>query len=688
MFTSHAFTAMKVQGHMGLQELITLTTSVKDFLGPVKFYKFIFDQSSHESILTCSSFRLLESLDLNSAVGQLLNETIQAHHKIYKTGTTTLFFLVGAWSSAVLECLHQGAPVSLIVSVMLEGLNTCIEQVQALQIPINNVVLNNDCTNKRTAVSNHKGCSFPFNNGDSSSKCENHTVSLAADDRSISECPASFSKHVMNIQHQTGELLLKAQTCQKGLFHSRHFSVPKSRSYQDQSKMFKAVSSDSCYLGDLTKALSHGTQEVLHFVEKAINQFCENASEISVTKNHFCVSQLDTCCLPGVPEVNSNDYFGYTTLVSPENATVTKNLEGKSLQILLLDGELTECHRHMGFNYPTNIKTMSESISIDKSKSDNSWISRVYRAIIQANIDLILVRGDACPILMRQCIHRNILIVTYVKQNVLQAFSKSTGAEPVTYFTQINDCCIGSGVYVSLCTRGSSVVEVGHKIAINIKAKKINLITVMLCTTLAPKMQITEDQFWTCAYRLHHALHDQKVFYGGGAVELLCLYHLQKLEEGVAKQEHLDGKGPFHCTSSWMATTARFYKTTIFRCLAKGWYKYLSVLLCNTGEYFSELDAMTFIQNELQNISHNSSPSEYILKEYTKKVLFFDGSGLPITQGSIPVYDNVIPKLEAWRRALHLVLIVLQTDAEVITCPSAQKQMLKKDNSNGEYLFL
>lgn len=31
------------------------------------------------------------------------------------------------------------------------------------------------------------------------------------------------------------------------------------------------------------------------------------------------------------------------------------------------------------------------------------------------------------------------------------------------------------------------------------------------------------------------------------------------------------------------------------------------------------------------------------------------------------VYDTVTPKIEAWRRALDLVLLVLQTDSEIIT---------------------
>ncbi|KAM8940127.1 chaperonin-containing T-complex member BBS12 [Pelodytes ibericus] len=648
---------MKCRGHAGLQELYTLANSVKSFLGPLKSYKFIFDQDTNDSNLTCSSFRLLESLDLSSAVGQSLNETIQAHQKMYKTGTTTLCFLVGAWSRAVLECLGQGVPIPLIISVMLDGLDYCIEQVQSLQIPINNVLVAEDSTNKRTI-----------------SMDKNHCMSHASDSRT--DCAQPFPKYTKQITHQIirDQSIIQPYKRNK-LSYSRYFSDAEESCLHDHT------------LENLTKSLSHGKPEVMNLVESAYHYLCKNTEEKNICKNQFHASQLHVCCLPGLSEVYSKASSGYTTLVSPENAAITKDLEGKSLQILLLDGDLTESYRHLGFNHPTNIKKISGIASLTETASNESWTNLAFRYLRQAKIDLILVRGDVCPSLLTCCFHRNILIVTKVKQNVLQAFSKATGAEPVAYLTQINPSFIGNGVFVSVCTNGNSVVEAGQRIAINITTNRLNLITVVLSNRLVSKLQVMEDQFWTCTYRLHNALHDQKVFYGGGAVELLCISHLRKLEEAAAQESTSDG-GPFLSNASWMASRTRYYKPFIFRCLASGWYKYISALLSNTCEYSSELEALTFIQNELQNISSCQSAMAYMTNVYNAKVLFVDSLGLPSAYGSTPVYDNVISKLEAWRSALHLVLLVLQTDAEIITGSAAQEKILKADGLKDEYFFL
>ena len=48
------------------------------------------------------------------------------------------------------------------------------------------------------------------------------------------------------------------------------------------------------------------------------------------------------------------------------------------------------------------------------------------------------------------------------------------------------------------------------------------------------------------------------------------------------------------------------------------------------------------------------------------------------------VYDNVTVKVEAWRRALDLVFLLLQTDAEIITGFDAEK----KDIQSNSFVFL
>ncbi|XP_073428123.1 chaperonin-containing T-complex member BBS12 isoform X2 [Dendrobates tinctorius] len=642
---------MNLRSHLGLIELCNFSSSVKTFLGPQKSYKFIYDPDTQESSLTCSAFRLLESLDLSGAVGQLLNETIQAHHKAYKTGTTTLFFLIGEWSKAVLECLHHGVPISLIVSVMVEGLNSCIESLKALHIPLHNVLATKQISSHRTSVLDGRR-DIIYNHG-------NHHISSSRSDSFDIKCLGgripNAVKNVDIIQSSRGNI--SSNLCQMSkLSHSRHFSSPKVSNFQDPSQT-------SCHsLENVTKSLSHGNCEAMELVKKAAILMLENTPEIFVTKDLFKVSYVNICILRGLSELNSSATFGYVTLVRPEYATIVQKFEGKPLRVLLLDGELTEKYRHLGFNMATNLKLVSKCADHVNS-SKESWIDKACQKIVQANINLILVRDDACPQLIMQCIHRNILIITHVKPNVLQAFSDCTGAEPVTYLTQVRNHSIGCEVFAKIFPQGSS--EPNQAIAVNLHAHGINLVTVVLSCRLFPKMKVMEDQFWTCSYKLYNALLDQKVFPGGGAVELFCLNHLQKLEKTLVPTSSIS-RGSLSCTSSWLSSSVVYYQSFVYKCFANGWIKYLSTLLFNMGEYSSELQAMTIIQNELKNISACSSPSSYVFNEYFKKVLKGEREFLT-DHRLVTVYDNVIPKVEAWRSALHLVHIVLQTDAEIIT---------------------
>ncbi|KAM5193696.1 chaperonin-containing T-complex member BBS12 [Mantella aurantiaca] len=655
-----------VRAHIGLKELCSLSSSVKSFLGPFKSYKFIYDQDTQESSLTCSAFRLLMNLDLTSAVGQLLYETIQAHHKIYKTGTTSLLFLVGAWSKAVLECLHQGVPVPLIVSIMLEGLNSCIEIVESLHITLEYVLLTNLNSNSPIPVRDESSAYIPSN--------KNHSIS--SKERPVDTYGFHHSNHLPENRMQRG------RTCQMNrLSHSRHFSVP-NRSCVHSSG--STLPTNNHTLMGLTRSLSHGNSEAMNLVEEAVHQLCESAKSKTVTNNLFQASRLELCFVRGQSEAFSNAFYGYTTLVTADNYAMVKNLEGKSLKAILVEGEVAENYRHIGFNKATNVRSIAKFKTNEKSNHDHSWINTVCKKMINAGIDLILVRGNVCPQFMMECSFRGILVIPHVRHNVLQAFSECTGAEPVNYLTQVNCNNIGCHVYVSICMWRRSILESNQRIAINLKAKDLNLVTAVISCKWLAKEELLEDEFWACSYRLHHALYDQKVFPGGGAVEMLCLNHLRKLEEMV---ETLGSGSKQSYPASWLSTTAICYKGYIYKCLADGFYKYLSVLLCNMGEYSSELEAMTFIESELRNISGFSSPSSYILNEYVRNPISVDGQECSSSYRPT-VYDNVIPKLEAWRRALDLVLIVLQLDAEIITGPATHKQIVKGDFISGEHLFL
>uniref|UniRef100_A0ACB8E8C5 Uncharacterized protein n=1 Tax=Sphaerodactylus townsendi TaxID=933632 RepID=A0ACB8E8C5_9SAUR len=366
----------------------------------------------------------------------------------------------------------------------------------------------------------------------------------------------------------------------------------------------------------------------------------------------------------------------------PEKAVVAKQLLDRLLNIVLVDGDLTEMYRHLGFNRSCNVRMVLESGNYPATSS-GLWDDTVLDILNQYHIDLILVQGNTCESLEEKCLQHNILIINHVTHRVLQAFSNTTGVEIVTYLAQVNEHCVGKDVYLNFWGTGeSSWIEVDSRVPIVITAKGIRLVTVVLSSPVLSKMQAIEDNFWTCAYRVHHALLDKAVFPGGGAIELLCLNYLEKLGK-----EAKNSSGEFHVGSSWLAKSLEQYKPLVLNALAYGWHQYLCTVLCNTANSTSEFEASIFIQQHLRKAAMHSSPSNYIMDLFRKEelgVAIFEHVGT--YEKTLKVYDNVMAKTEAWRRALDLVLLVLQTDAEIITGP--KREQLLKSQVSSELVFL
>ncbi|KAF2977646.1 hypothetical protein EK904_010751 [Melospiza melodia maxima] len=587
-----AFRDVNARRHIGLQQLSALASTGRTFLGPVKSHKFIVDEITKQSTLICSAVRLLESLDLTSAVGQLLNESIQAQKKEFKTGMSTLLFLVGAWSSAVVECLQQNVPVPAIVSVMSEGLNSCCERVQCLQIPTHDV--------KKELCSSR-------------------------------------------VRPKASE----SKTGQAG----RHLAV----------------------------ALSHGNQSSVKLLQ-SIAAYQQERAEGS-GNSQINIAEIVTCCVLGLPESYSCVSPGFVTLVSPEQASVIKHFADKPLRVLLMDGDLTEGYRHLGFNRPPNVRTILEHPS-PQGWAGDAWLSKTLDILMSFEVNLVLVKGNVCKNLMERCTASRILVVGCVARDVLRAFGAATGARAVTYLSQLNAASVGSGAWAELWKSSDGrAVDLGELLPARISAGGIALLTAVLTTALPCKAQLLEDQFWTLLYRLHHALKDGKVFPGGGAVELLCLSHVQALAEQPGRPGSDRAAREF--PSPWLAE----HKPVVLQALASGWRRYLAVLLRNTARAGSELEAGASVDRHLQEAAACGSPSAYILEQFRRGGVLGSGSEPdPEQVTGLRVCDNVAAKTEAWRRALDLVLLVLQTDAEIVTGPRGH-QILNSPVSS-EFMFL
>ncbi|NXY45713.1 BBS12 protein, partial [Ceuthmochares aereus] len=711
-----AFRDVNARRHIGLQELSSLALSGRTLLGPVKSWKFIVDESTNQSTLICSAVRLIESLDLTSAAGQLLNETIQAQNKEFKTGMSTLLFLVGAWSNSILECLQQNVPVSAIVSVMSQGLNSCCERVQCLQISIHDVnkelcssSVRPDAFKSETCQIGCDGLLNPqifmyFQKGVSAPEegIPINSCSHQDGDCGFKKClvsPLASFGSVASLVKPAGDRRASmisgssviASSCNKQkLTHSRYFSTLGKSHCSNRQGTFQGYLSGQaadpckCYgLGHLAMALSHGNQTSMKLLQSIVEYQRERA-ECSGS-SQFNVAEIVTCCLPTLPESCSCVSPGFVTLVLPEQATLIKRFEDKPLQILLMDGDLTEQYRHLGFNRPCNVRTILEHPSLHEGRTD-LWLSSVLGILTSFEVNLVLVKGNVCENLMERCIANHILVIGSVSRDVMCTFVEVTSAQPVTYVTQLNASCVGSGAQVELWKAcDGRAVDLGELVPVRIKARGIPLLTAVLTTTVASKMQLIEDQFWTLVYRLHHALNEKKVFLGGGAVELLCLSHIQMLAEEPLQPANENAVKGFH--SPFLAASMTQYKSTVLQALASGWKQYLSVVMCNTAKAASELEASTLIDHHLKKASDCGSPSAYVLTEFRRGGLL-RGVSSPFAdhRESLKVYDNITAKTEAWRRALDLVLLVLQTDAEIITGP--KRNQLLNSHASSEFLFL
>ncbi|KAI1238649.1 hypothetical protein IHE44_0013389 [Lamprotornis superbus] len=411
----------------------------------------------------------------------------------------------------------------------------------------------------------------------------------------------------------------------------------------------------------LATALSHGNQTSMKLLQ-SVAAYQQERAECSGS-SQINIAEIVTCCVLGLPEGYSCVSPGFVTLVSPEQATVIKHFADKPLRILLMDGDLTEQYRHLGFNRPRNVRTILEHPSPQGGNAGDVWLSRMSDILMSFEVNLVLVKGNVCKNLMERCIASRILVVGCVARDVLCAFGAATGAQAVTYLSQLNASCVGNGAWAELWEASDGrAVDLGELVPARISAGGLALLTAVLTTALPCKAQLLEDQFWTLLYRLHHALKDGKVFPGGGAVELLCLSHIQALAEQTGRPG--SNKAVRELPSPWLAE----YKSIVLQALASGWKQYLSVVLCNTAKASSELEASASVDHHLQKAAACGSPSAYILEEFRRGGVFRGGCDpFPNQVTDSKVCDNVAAKTEAWRRALDLVLLVLQTDAEIIT---------------------
>lgn len=595
------------QQHVGLQKLRALAEVSHSFLGPNKNYKFLQDDTTGESALVGSCFRIFENLELTCAVAQLVHETVEAHHRACRTGCGGLLFLAGAWGRGALEGLQRGISPGSIVSALSEGMDVCLDVCKKSSVSVETLTV--EQTQNFVTPSNRLGA------------------------------VAKASRHA---RQQPGRAGIKGPKL------SRHF-------YDGKSESIPAVRHPDVL--HVAAGLSHGCVDAMNLVIRAYQiQSEKNRPNSSFT---FDVSKVATCVLPGLPEDHACVLQGCVLLLPAEQSSVARRLQEQRLKVALINGDLADTYRHLGFSRHAGVRCVSDHFGSSSSSKEEEWLEKVEPLLSKLEVNLILVSGRVSENARLRFCRRRILAVEKVKVSILKAFADATGAVPVTYATQLSQLCVGIGVSIS-AWREVVRPDGNPASAVNISTDgNAGLVTAVLTGCVCAKLQALEDQFWACAYRLHHALKDRAVLLGAGVTEMLCAQRLQKHAEGLARHPARNGEA---------AAAADPCRGVVLHLMAEGLTDYVSTLMVNTGR-FSKVGARTELSRVLK------ACSEGLDMPAAMSGLLSDSEGVrgdsaAVQSDNVPsskIYDSLSVKQEAWRRALDLVLLVLQADAEVIT---------------------
>ncbi|KAK3557922.1 hypothetical protein QTP86_003840 [Hemibagrus guttatus] len=198
-----------------------------------------------------------------------------------------------------------------------------------------------------------------------------------------------------------------------------------------------------------------------------------------------------------------------------------------------------------------------------------------------------------------ECLHQGISIWHIVA---------ATGALPVSYITQLTERCVGSRVHVNRLREYRT--EGTEWTVVSVATDDTALVTALITSSVHAKLQSMEDQFWSCAYRVHHALKDGKLLPGAGTTELICIHQLQNHGNVSQPEERGDELNA--------ARTAAPFEKVILQLMAESWMDYVSTLMVNTGRVMSKTQAWTCIAQHVKQWEYrgprNNKMTENLLK--------------------------------------------------------------------------
>ncbi|KAK3526002.1 hypothetical protein QTP70_011799 [Hemibagrus guttatus] len=239
---------------------------------------------------------------------------------------------------------------------------------------------------------------------------------------------------------------------------------------------------------------------------------------------------------------------------------------------------------------------------------EEKWMDETLRILLNLKVDIVLVSGGVTAQLKDHCLHYHILVIEHVQVSILNDFATATGALPVSYITQLTERCVGSRVHVNRLREYRT--EGTEWTVVSVATDDTALVTALITSSVHAKLQSMEDQFWSCAYRVHHALKDGKLLPGAGTTELICIHQLQNHGNVSQPEERGDELNA--------ARTASPFEKVILQLMAESWMDYVSTLMVNTGRVMSKTQAWTCIAQHVKQWEYrgprNNKMTENLLK--------------------------------------------------------------------------
>ncbi|XP_067021346.1 uncharacterized protein [Acropora muricata] len=344
--------------------------------------------------------------------------------------------------------------------------------------------------------------------------------------------------------------------------------------------------------------------------------------------------------------------------------------EGADLRsIALINGDITESFRHIGLGEELQINKIIHGETNFKQSvvnEEKDWCHRVTGILTVLDVGILVAKGTVQVSILDYCLSHNIVVLQNVVYSKLLLLSFATKASLVTYITDLRAQDVGRPVTIETYELGWMPVIVGRK--------KDPLVDdgVQMCQYILVRNDTTND---TCPDDFISPL--QTV--------LLCGPTEQHESAKVSRP-----------LSGWLEGGMEHLRPLVYAAFAEGFKEFLASVITNSGHFTSLHGVSThveyLIKEGLSLNSHGSIGTKTfesthnqpgVLADVTRE--HTDLSSRETTQNfpenlnhnvtfedksrevETLVWDNYTAKKEAWKRAVGIVRVLLQTDMLVQT---------------------